>query len=151
MGRVRDENSYLEGFTLKHKKKTYSEKLQDPRWQRQRLEIMQRDNFTCQTCGDTKTTLQIHHIRYAKGKEPSEYDNDMLITLCGHCHDILETFLDYAGSKNVPSSLTGKELVASMQAVKINGNRIIFAAISGFNILAIYGREKSNKRRIIHK
>ena len=30
----------------------YSEKLKDPRWQKKRLEILERDNFRCQYCGD---------------------------------------------------------------------------------------------------
>jgi len=30
-------------------KLTYSEKLKDPRWQKKRLEILSRDNFTCET------------------------------------------------------------------------------------------------------
>jgi hypothetical protein len=66
---------------------TYKEKLLDPRWQKKRLEILQRDNFTCQMCGDTKSTLQVHHKLYIKGNDPWEYPNLMLITLCGDCHE----------------------------------------------------------------
>lgn len=66
--------------------KTYSEKLRDPRWQRKRLEIMERDEFKCRICGDDKTTLHIHHIRYLRGREPWEYREFYLVTLCEHCH-----------------------------------------------------------------
>jgi len=52
---------------------TYSEKLKDPRWQRKRLEVMQRDDFTCRNCGAKDKTLHIHHVRYLKGFEPWEY------------------------------------------------------------------------------
>ena len=45
----------------------YSMKLKNPKWQRRKAEIMLRDNFTCQICGDTETTLNVHHIRYVKG------------------------------------------------------------------------------------
>jgi 5-methylcytosine-specific restriction endonuclease McrA len=34
-------------------KKTYSELLKSPKWQKKRLEIMSRDKFTCKKCGDT--------------------------------------------------------------------------------------------------
>lgn len=68
------------------KTKSYSAKLKDPRWQRKRLEVMERDKFTCQICGDTETSLQVHHIKYQKGKEPWDYPNDLLVTLCKHCH-----------------------------------------------------------------
>lgn len=67
--------------------KTYSEKLRDPRWQRKRLEVMQRDNFTCRSCKSTTTTLNVHHISYTKGAEPWEYELEDLLTLCEDCHE----------------------------------------------------------------
>lgn len=66
--------------------KTYSEKLRDPRWQKVRLEIMERDNWACQECFDTTTTLNVHHLMYEKGVEPWEYADIYLITLCENCH-----------------------------------------------------------------
>jgi 5-methylcytosine-specific restriction endonuclease McrA len=66
---------------------TYQEKLKDPRWQKKRLVILSRDNFTCLFCGSTDKTLHIHHIEYEKGKEPWEYNNDWLKTLCCDCHE----------------------------------------------------------------
>lgn len=46
------------------KKEIYSEKLKDPRWQKKRLEILNRDEFACRFCGDNKSTLNVHHISY---------------------------------------------------------------------------------------
>lgn len=69
------------------KKKTYVELLKDPRWQKMRLEIMQRANFICQYCGATDKELQIHHRVYHKDAKPWEYENDELITLCKGCHE----------------------------------------------------------------
>ena len=66
--------------------KTYWEKLQDPRWQRKRLEILQRDEFTCLKCGSTKDTLHVHHGYYERNTEPWEYPDDSLHTLCECCH-----------------------------------------------------------------
>lgn len=66
------------------KQKTYSEKLRDPRWQKKRLEIMQRDNFTCRWCCDTKKTLNVHHLKYSGN--PWEADTEYLITVCEECH-----------------------------------------------------------------
>lgn len=65
---------------------TYSEKLKDPRWQRKRLAILDRDNFTCQHCQDTTKTLHVHHLDYLHGKEPWDYDDTFLLTLCEDCH-----------------------------------------------------------------
>lgn len=68
---------------------TYSEKLKHPRWQKKRLEILQRDRFRCRLCGDEETTLHIHHLTYVG--DPWEAPLDQLITLCQHCHSIVET------------------------------------------------------------
>lgn len=64
----------------------YSEQLRDPRWQRKRLEIMQRDGFACIACGSTIKTLNVHHIQYVAGHAPWEYPDSELHTLCQDCH-----------------------------------------------------------------
>lgn len=68
-------------------KEDYAELLRSPLWQKKRLEIMQRDNFTCCKCGCTHKELQVHHIKYIKGRKPWEYDNEDLVTLCNDCHE----------------------------------------------------------------
>ena len=73
------------------KKQTYSDKLKSPKWQKKRLKIMDRDNFTCQKCGDTETQLHVHHKKYIDGKEPWDYEDSLLITLCDNCHFIIES------------------------------------------------------------
>lgn len=82
-------NGNLEGNEVKQNI-SYTDKLKDPRWQRKRLEIMQRDNWKCKLCGDEKTTLNVHHILYIKGLDPWEYDNKHLTTLCEECHNEVE-------------------------------------------------------------
>ena len=97
-------------------KKSYIEKLKDPRWQKKRLEIMQRDNFTCQCCGSKVDELQIHHIRYHKGYEPWEYDNNELITYCASCHEYetTENNISYEGFEKLRNTFKDKGLSASM-------------------------------------
>lgn len=68
--------------------KTYKDKLLDPRWQKKRLEVLQRDEWRCQACLNDEDTLHIHHMFYPKGKEPWEIDSRFLVTLCSDCHDI---------------------------------------------------------------
>lgn len=67
---------------------TYQEKLKDPRWQKMRLMILNRDNWSCQFCGDKETTLHVHHKKY--NGEPWKAHNDDLITCCQDCHLIIE-------------------------------------------------------------
>lgn len=71
---------------------TYAEKLKDPKWQRKRLEILSRDSFTCQYCGNTETTLHVHHRTYSYGKDPWDYADTNFITLCEKCHEMEEGF-----------------------------------------------------------
>jgi hypothetical protein len=66
--------------------KTYAEKLRDPRWQRKRLEILERDNFKCRHCMSKDKTLHIHHRIYRKGKMPWDYEDHIFVTLCEDCH-----------------------------------------------------------------
>lgn len=70
----------------------YSEKLKSPLWQKKRLEILQRDNFTCQLCSDTETELQVHHLKYSG--EPQDAPNEDLQTLCKYCHSLIEHLKD---------------------------------------------------------
>jgi len=60
-------------------------------WQKKRLEILNRDNFTCYDCGDTKTQLHVHHEDYLKNTEPWEYPNEYYTTLCSVCHKNLHS------------------------------------------------------------
>lgn len=65
----------------------YLEKLKHPLWQKKRLLVFERDQFTCTQCGNTETELHLHHKFYIDGIEPWEYPNDVLLTLCRDCHD----------------------------------------------------------------
>jgi len=65
---------------------TYIEKLKSPKWQKKRLEILERDNFSCKCCGDSESSLHVHHTKYLANTDPWEYENDSLVTLCEMCH-----------------------------------------------------------------
>lgn len=75
---------------------TYSEKLKDPLWQRKRLFILTRDAFKCQMCGDDKSTVHVHHRHYLPAREPWDYPDDLLVTLCENCHHKEEQAADNA-------------------------------------------------------
>ena len=66
----------------------YKEQLKSPYWQRKRLEVLNRDDFTCQNCGNKENTLHVHHIKYANAKRIWDIDSKYLITLCDDCHKI---------------------------------------------------------------
>lgn len=65
----------------------YLEKLKDPRWQKIRLKVFERDSWCCQQCFSDEKTLAVHHLYYLPDREPWDYELDALITLCQPCHD----------------------------------------------------------------
>lgn len=73
---------------------TYAEKLQDPRWQKKRLKILNRDKWTCRYCSDKKTTLHVHHLTY--NGEPYKTKESDLITYCKFCHRLHEWYKGFA-------------------------------------------------------
>jgi hypothetical protein len=78
---------------------TYAEKLRDPRWQKKRLEILNRDGFACRLCGDKETELHIHHEKY--NGNPWDAKNDDLSTLCKHCHILIEKLKKEGHRQNI--------------------------------------------------
>lgn len=69
----------------------YGAALFDPRWKSKRKEILERDHNQCVICKGSNS-LQVHHRQYHFSqtlnvfKNPWEYDNSLMITLCERCH-----------------------------------------------------------------
>jgi len=72
---------------------TYADQLKSPKWQRKRLLILERDEFTCKSCGSTENQLHVHHGAYLSGKKVWDYPDDMLHSLCEKCHKEVESFI----------------------------------------------------------
>ena len=66
----------------------WSAAFRDSRWQQKRLEVMDRDKWTCRSCGASGegVTLNVHHAYYESGKAPWDYPNQTLVTWCEDCH-----------------------------------------------------------------
>ncbi len=62
----------------------YADKLRDPRWQKVRLKVMERDDWRCLRCRSKTDTLNVHHLQYHG--EPWEAPDAELETLCEGCH-----------------------------------------------------------------
>lgn len=62
------------------------------RWKQKREQILERDNRQCRNCGFANN-LQVHHRQYHINsktgfkREPWDYDNKYLVTLCNSCHE----------------------------------------------------------------
>lgn len=85
------------------KKSDYYEKLKDPRWQKKRLEILERDGWECRACGEKENTLNIHHVFYLPGKDPWDIPPGLLITFCEKCHKNLPCNDEYKTCTDCPN------------------------------------------------
>lgn len=100
-------------------KKTYSEKLKDPRWQKKRLEILNRDEWTCQMCYDKDRTLHVHHKYYNKESEfPWEIEDKALVTLCEECHE----------SETVQYKVSADALIEGVKVAGFFSNNVAYLA-----------------------
>ena len=125
---------------IKMIKKTYYEKLKDPRWQKLRLEVMQANDFCCEVCGDNESTLNVHHKEYFKGNDPWDYDIRQLVCICESCHeeqhssiDVLKfvcSFLNLDGPANreevsfLIAGYAGYEYKSLLNAAEIDDTRV---------------------------
>lgn len=66
----------------------YATLLRDPRWQRRRLEMLEKAGFKCEQCDCACIELHVHHKKYIAGRNPWEYSDSELIVLCKDCHEV---------------------------------------------------------------
>ncbi len=62
----------------------YRKKYNSSEWKERRQEILKRDDFECQVCGDDSDGLHVHHITPVS--EGGSDDHENLKTLCPSCH-----------------------------------------------------------------
>lgn len=132
---------------------SYAEKLRDPRWQKMRLKIMERDKFSCTCCGDNQSTLNVHHAYYERGKMPWEHPAETLFTLCEPCHVDAEEYkrrisLTVCNQKAQEITMTAE---AMLRHDKINSFGFDLAHLSWSYDDAMSDPKNENKRRHIQK
>lgn len=69
---------------------SYSDKLNDPRWQRKSAEIKILHDWTCDDCTAADKQLHVHHKYYTRNTDPWDYPNTAFKCLCNDCHDATE-------------------------------------------------------------
>lgn len=121
---------------------TYSERLKDPRWQRKRLEVMQRDGFKCRDCGSETETLHVHHCHYERGA-PWETNSVFMLTLCDKCHKSRQEM------ECVLTKMCGKILAeTSQQRLAIHVDRVAKAHNQGLLFKMFVAVDKTGKEAI---
>lgn len=82
---------------------SYQDALRDPRWQKKRLKILERDGWKCVECNAEDKPLHVHHSYYHPGFEgPWAYPDHSLLTLCEECHSVEESLLSEIRQKFIP-------------------------------------------------
>lgn len=132
-------------------KSEYQKKLLDPRWQKKRLQVLERDQWMCQICCDSESTLHVHHKFYTKG-EPWDIPLNGLVALCEVCHqeetdtlkdsqkELIEGFSKF-GATSYQFSLLGELFsVAAERGIEMDG--VGWAAID--QLLGGYLTSKDN-------
>jgi hypothetical protein len=64
----------------------WKEQYKHPKWQKKRLEILERDEYMCIRCCDNESTLHVHHKYYDSDKLMWDYPDSCYLTLCNECH-----------------------------------------------------------------
>ncbi len=82
----------------------YAQKLKSPKWQKKRLEVLQRAGFACECCKDTEETLHVHHLIYHK-EDPWDIPDNHLECLCETCHANREDFNEKWGRGLMPTKV----------------------------------------------
>lgn len=102
----------------------YFKQLTHPKWQAKRLRIFERDGFECRGCGDSSTTLNVHHVIYRKVENVWDYEDSDLITFCELCH------ADVTYLKKVVKNQIDLEFVFKDQLFELS---VILDFLSGLN------------------
>lgn len=128
---------------------TYAEKLRNPRWQKKRLHIFERDGWACRKCCSTTRTLHVHHNYYIPCTDPWDYVDSALFTVCDDCHKCEEDWKQIVNETVVLSLRVGGALNSDIQAIACliqeiteNGNDA-----SGIPMIRFLLEEFSSKRK----
>lgn len=95
---------------------TYAEKLKDPRWIKKRDQIVARDGGRCRVCNRSEN-LHVHHIRYVRGKDPWDYKEFYLVTLCKKHHEDEHKAIEESYMPPPPPVFPAARVSLEMQAI----------------------------------
>lgn len=105
-------------------KSSYGALLRNPKWQKARLETMQRANFACEKCGDKDSTLNVHHKNYKQGRNPWEYELSNFVCLCESCHEDIHEQKQVINNLLPYSELDFSEILSGYISVQDNSSYV---------------------------
>ena len=96
----------------------FKDQYKHPKWQKRRLDALEKSEFTCTCCGSDETQLHVHHRQYFKGRMIWEYADDELEVLCETCHQDAHQVTD--------------ALKTLLSTLPVDGMREVAALIAGY-------------------
>jgi len=83
--RVRHLKKDLKTMVKPSQNMTLKEQYAHPNWQRVRIVVLNRDEFTCKYCGNEHEQLHVHHLKY-NGAYIWDTEIRFLVSVCKTCH-----------------------------------------------------------------
>lgn len=117
----------------------------DPRWQKKRLEVLERAEWHCENCGDSESELQVHHGFYESNRKPWEYEPTAYFALCESCHeegDRARRLIKSAGMLPLEFQIKLADLIQVLQHSDCNQMITATRVIYELSNLLVYGSEK---------
>ena len=102
---------------IENQKELYDKGLEDSRWKRLRLQILDREQHRCRFC-DSQSELQVHHRHYHRSKstgewnKPWEYHPFFLITKSSTADSLFDKMLyaeEKMGERRLESLMTQRD------------------------------------------
>lgn len=84
---------------LNHYRQWKQQYLKSPEWKALKSKVLNRDNFTCQSCNTDGIPLEVHHITYQNFGNENLSD---LVSLCRNCHQSIHDKHGYDYNKLYP-------------------------------------------------
>ncbi len=111
---------------------SYYDDLKSPKWQKKRLEILDKHFFSCQECQTESKQLHVHHMWYESGKKAWDYPDQCYKVLCEDCHN------EFHKTKlRIEKYLSTTDLAFHKQILEliIKDDMVVFTLLQTINVL----------------